>query len=278
MNENDIQRSGYDNGGEPSFAATNHVNHRSNLFKAFRTIIFVAIFSATALTMVTPENLFSNQLLDKMMLALQSPSQITPEAQVIEEETPAARPRVGIVAGHWQYDSGAVCPDGLTEVEVNLSIATLVRQNLLAEGYEVDLLAEYDQRLYQYEAAALVSIHNDSCVFINDEATGFKVAAAIFTTNPEKANRLTACLTSRYMQATNLPFHANTITPDMSDYHAFGEIDPDTPAAIIETGFLNLDRQILTQHPDVIAHGVTSGILCFLRNEPISLLDITPLP
>ena len=256
-----------------------HSDTGENIYKSIRTILFAAIFAATAFTMWTPENILSNQLLDRMMLALQSSTQFAPTSQtMIATDRPAVRSKVGIVAGHWGNDSGAVCQDGLTEVDVNLNIATLVRQNLMVEGYDVDLLGEYDQRLYQYEAQALVSIHNDSCMYINDEATGFKVAAARSTTNPEIANRLTACLINRYMQITKLSFHANTITPDMSDYHAFGEVSPETPSVIIETGFLNLDRQILTEEPELIAEGVTSGILCFLRNEPISVQDSTLTP
>jgi N-acetylmuramoyl-L-alanine amidase len=56
----------------------------------------------------------------------------------------------------------------------------------------------------------------------------------------------------------------------MSSYHAFDEINADTPAVIIETGFMNLDRQILTQQPELIAEGITNGILCYLYNEDIS--------
>jgi N-acetylmuramoyl-L-alanine amidase len=55
----------------------------------------------------------------------------------------------------------------------------------------------------------------------------------------------------------------------MTDYHAFGEIHSDTTAAIIETGFLNLDREILTKRADMVARGVASGILCYLRNENV---------
>jgi N-acetylmuramoyl-L-alanine amidase len=116
----------------------------------------------------------------------------------------------------------------------------------------------------------LVSIHADSCDYINDLATGFKVAAALASPNPERATRLTACLRSRYAQATGLPLHSTSVTADMTDYHAFGEISELTPAAIIETGFLNLDRQFLTQNPDIAAQGITNGILCFLNNESIS--------
>jgi N-acetylmuramoyl-L-alanine amidase len=56
----------------------------------------------------------------------------------------------------------------------------------------------------------------------------------------------------------------------MSGYHAFDEIGEDTPAVIIETGFMNLDRQMLTQNSNQIAHGIADGILCYIRNESVS--------
>jgi N-acetylmuramoyl-L-alanine amidase len=183
---------------------------------------------------------------------------------------------VGIVAGHWKNDSGAVCPDGLTEAAINLEIAARVQKQLVEAGYEVDLLSEFDPRLNGYQAAALVSIHNDSCQYINDEATGYKVASAMATHRPEQAATLTACLRQRYGAATSLPLHSTSVTMDMTSYHAFGEIHEMTPAAIIETGFLNRDREILTQRPDVVAFGVATGILCYLKNEPISTATSAP--
>jgi N-acetylmuramoyl-L-alanine amidase len=56
----------------------------------------------------------------------------------------------------------------------------------------------------------------------------------------------------------------------MTSYHAFDEIDQNTNAVIIEVGFLNLDRQILTKGQDQIARGISDGILCYIRNEDIS--------
>ena len=47
------------------------------------------------------------------------------------------------------------------------------------------------------------------------------------------------------------------------------------PAAIIETGFMNLDRQFLTTQPEVAAQGIVAGIICYLDNESISP---TPTP
>ena len=238
-------------------------------WKAVQSVLSVALVVATLFTMWTPANLFSNNLMESMFQAME------PRVQVPDLPTATAspRPRIGLVAGHWgnegEGDPGAVCPDGLTEVSINLKIATLVQEILINEGYEVDLLKEFDRRLSEYRALALVSIHNDSCTYVNDQATGYKVAAAASSIFPEKATRLTACMSQRYKAVTGMSFHYNTVTRDMTEYHAFNEIHSDTTAAIIETGFMNLDREILTNRTDVVARGVASGILCFVRNEDI---------
>ena len=241
---------------------------RSNFspWRTFQTVAGVALLVATLFTLWTPANLFSNNLLDNMFKAVKPAAG---QPVVAATATASPRPRIGIVSGHYGNDSGSVCPDGLTEMEVNLKIATLVQQLLDKEGYTVDLLKEFDPRLSDYRALALVSIHNDSCDYVNDQATGFKVAGASSNFYPEKAARLEACLTDRYQKITGMTFHANSVTRDMTQYHAFSEINKDTTAAIIETGFLNLDREMLTRQTDRVAEGVASGILCYVRNENI---------
>jgi N-acetylmuramoyl-L-alanine amidase len=133
-------------------------------------------------------------------------------------------------------------------------------------------LEEFDDRLSQYKGIALISIHSDTCDWIAEEATGFKVAAAIHSAYPEKASRLTSCLADRYQKATGLKYLQNSSTNDMTYYHAFDEINTETTAAIIEVGFMNLDRQLLTQKPDKIADGILNGLLCYIRNENISII------
>jgi len=197
------------------------------------------------------------------------------ENSINPTKSPKKNPTVGIVAGHWGSDSGAVCSDGLTEKEVNLNIASFVQKYLAEEGFEVDLLQEFDPILKNYEASVLLSIHADSCEYVNDLATGFKVAQAMASKRPERNARLTACLRNRYSEATGLELHSTSVTEDMTSYHAFGEINENTPAVIIETGFLNLDRQLLTQNPELAAQGIASGIRCFINNESISA---TPQP
>lgn len=193
------------------------------------------------------------------------------QAAVFPTPTPRPRPRIGIIAGHsGGEDPGAVCPDGLSEAIVNLDVATRVKEKLTAAGFDVDLLEEFDDRLDGYQGLALVSIHADTCDFIDDNATGFKVAASSATDSPEKAGRLAACLSNRYAEITGLRFHPGSVSSHMTGYHAFDEISPSTTAAIIETGFLNLDRLILTQQPDLLAEGVSQGVLCYIYNEDAS--------
>jgi N-acetylmuramoyl-L-alanine amidase len=222
----------------------------------------VAILVATLFVSLTPSTL-SGGFTDKLMVLL------TPQPEaVVLAGTPRPSIKIGIVAGHWGNDSGAVCENGTTEADVNFKIATLVQQKLAALGFEADLLQEFDPRLAGYGAAVLVSIHNDSCDYINDQATGFKVAAAMSSRDLNLANRLAGCLRERYQRTTGLPLH-NSVTNDMTLYHAFSEIDSHTTAGIIETGFLRLDYDLLTGKTDLVATGVANGILCFINNENI---------
>jgi len=172
---------------------------------------------------------------------------------------------VGIVAGHYQSDAGAVCDDGLQEATINLDVAARVVAILQYEGYEAELLPEFSPGLEGYEADAFVSIHADSCVV--PEATGFKVARVSSSAIPEVEDRLVDCLVREYGQATGLPFHRDSITFDMTDYHAFHEIDPFTPGAIIELGFMAADRELLTARSYEVAQGVARGIACFLEGN-----------
>jgi N-acetylmuramoyl-L-alanine amidase len=115
--------------------------------------------------------------------------------------------------------------------------------------------------LQNYQATALVSIHADSCTYYNELATGFKIAGSSYT----DSQALSICVEQAYREATEMPYHANTITEHMTDYHAFREIGVGTPAIIVETGFMNLDREILTTNSHIPAMGISNGILCFLN-------------
>lgn len=250
-------------GSRPNLNRANKGKLNFHAGNAILSITGIAVLVATIFTMWTPTNLFSSSI-DNIYDIWQSQSSVN-------YPTPTALPpsRIGIVAGHYGSDSGSVCSDGFTEMEANLKIGTLVVQKLKALGYTVDLLEEFDPRLNQYRALALVSIHNDSCDYINDDATGFKVAAPSEAQYQDRTERLEKCLIHRYQETTGLKFHVNTITPDMTSYHTFNEISSETTAAIIETGFLNLDEQIIRYQPELVADGIVAGIQCFIERESV---------
>lgn len=194
--------------------------------------------------------------------------EITNTPENLSTSTPAPPVRVGIVVGHWGYDTGAVCPPslgGYKEVDVNFNIATLVQQLLEVKNVEVDLLKEFDSGLTTYQGSAIISIHMGSCEYIEGESTGFKITTALSKSDDESSNKLVKCITENYQSTTGLYFQGS-ITPDMSVYHSFDEVFQ-TPIAIIEAGYLNQDSFLLTQEPSIVALGIFEGIQCFIENE-----------
>jgi N-acetylmuramoyl-L-alanine amidase len=241
------------------------------------TIVLVAVILATLFTWWTPNAFLPAGAANQLAIA-----QATQERQQMITRT-APDQTIGIVSGHrglypstGQPDPGAVCADGLTEQQVNENVATQVVALLQREGYQVDLLDEFDARLQGYRALAVVSIHSDSCQFVNELATGFKVASFAYSSVPQVDTQLVTCLNDRYAAATGMPLHPS-ITNDMTNYHNFQELAPGTPGAVIEIGFLYLDRALLTGRSDAIAYGIYDGILCFLRNE-LPSGDVTATP
>lgn len=183
--------------------------------------------------------------------------------------------KIGIVAGHsgppqdetFSEDPGAVCADGLTELSINTGVARQVVAALQRDGYEVEMLEEFDPRLKNYRANALISIHTNDCSNYGAVATGYNAAAAAARQTTRGADeRLLDCLISQYGATTGLPRHYG-ITIDMTAYHTFSEVSSDTPTAIIELGYMLNDRVILTSRQDLLAQGVANGIRCFLRPE-----------
>jgi len=244
----------------------------------------VSVILATLFTASTPASLNPADLVGDLFGSVLGSDEVEPvETTAVGDIDQDRVIKVGIVAGHMGphpqsglVDPGATCEDGLTELEVNQTIAELVVRGLQAVGVEVDLLEEFDSRLTEYMADALVSIHADACYYINDVATGYKVSRSAASDIPQSSDRLVNCIIERYGRATGLQFHPGSITLDMTEYHTFYEIHSSTPAVIIETGFLYLDRDFLTSQPEKAARGIVDGILCYVNKEPINLFESQP--
>ena len=241
--------------------------------------LIVASVLATLFTAWTPAGLSPGEFANQLAAAFNARGGGGVAAGSVPETAEPRELRIGIVIGHSGLnpltegdDPGAICQDtGLTELEVNREIGIRTAQALEAAGLTVDVLEEFDERLFEYHAVALVSIHADSCTPINEFATGFKVTSALDTVVPDRAQRLVDCMVDRYGRATGMSYHPGSITRDMTEYHTFKEVHSQTPAAIIEIGFLYLDRDFLLANPEKAARGIAEGVLCYVNNEPASL-------
>jgi N-acetylmuramoyl-L-alanine amidase len=234
------------------------------IIRSFIIIITAAGLTATIFTWWTPSKFITSDVRDELSVALAT-SIATLEPTALP--TPNWARRVGIVSGHRgpQNDPGAVCPDGLTEASINEAVSAIVVRNLRGRGYTVDLLDEFDPRLDNYQAAALLSIHANTCQSFGEVVSGYLIAAAAARiTSRGTDGLLVDCVSQHYASATGLE-RREGVTVDMTDYHTFREIHPHTPAAIIELGFMLADRQILTEGVDTLGRGITDGMICFLE-------------
>ncbi len=184
--------------------------------------------------------------------------------------------RVGLQAGHWRSSelpeelavlrtSTGASAGGIDEVDVNVDVARRIAARLRDRGIVVDVLPATVPP--GYEADAFIALHADGSG--NEEARGYKLAAPR-RASPE-SNRLLAAIGAEYGRRTGLPRNT-AITAAMLDYYAFNSdglehaIDDDTPAVIVEMGFVTKarDRATLSERRDVIARALADGILRYL--------------
>jgi N-acetylmuramoyl-L-alanine amidase len=245
-----------------------------------RSIVIVTVaagLTATIFIWFMPNDFINSRVRAELSSALLTEA-VTREPTV--QATPNWARRIGIVSGHRgpQNDPGAVCPDGLTEAEINFNVAQMVVAALQQRGYTVDLLDEFDPRLDMYQASALVSIHANTCQDFGELVTGFLIAAAAARVTARGDDEfLVNCIAENYQINSGLERRMG-LTVDMTDYHTFREIHPRTPAVIIELGFMLADRQIMTERPDALAKGITDGVLCYLEPGIAPPPSITATP
>ncbi|MCY3661044.1 MAG: hypothetical protein OXG36_18730 [Caldilineaceae bacterium] len=186
---------------------------------------------------------------------------------------------VGILVGHNRsataevQDVGAVCESNgqvtHTELQANQGVADIVIPRLEELGARVTRLYESDDRLNSLSVNLALSLHADSCI----DATGYKAASLPASLTLEKEQVFITCLRHWYEHHTGLPWHAYSITDDMTHYHMHAKVAGNTPSVILEMGFMGGDQELLYEHPEVIADGIVDSIRCFLTPT-----DMPPLP
>lgn len=238
--------------------------------QAIFTVIFAAALVATLLTLWMPSAFTGDALSEQYVGGITAVGQVTKQAEEgITVPLPAEFPdnKVGIIIGNKGRDEGEVCPSGLTEVEINNNVATYLQQALIAMGYEAELLDETDPRLVGYQATILIALHCNTCEYINDNATGFKFAILPSEVKTIDREALTKCLSEHYAKTTGLKYHYQTTSNEIRNYHPFDQLDPLTAAMIFELGYMNLDQDILSNRPQVLADGIAEGLNCFLGSH-----------
>lgn len=192
------------------------------------------------------------------------------------------KPKVGIQAGHWLIEQ---LPDqlaslrgqtggsggGVREVDFTLDMARRVTKLLQDKGYEVNLLPATVPA--DYTADAFVAIHADANT--SGSPSGYKVARSRFSPIPATDEAFLKAVAATYGAATGLRWDDN-ITRNMSGYYAFNSrrrinaVSKGTPAIIVEVGYLTNagDRNYLMSHQDVVANGITQGVINFLNARP----------
>ena len=185
-------------------------------------------------------------------------------------QTPQWLKRIGIISGHRGRDSGAVCEDEfgypeLKEVDINFAVSQRVVAQLKAANYAVDLLDENDPRLENYRAAAVLSIHANTCFDFGEYVSGYIVHKSDARPDFGIDAFLRECVALNYGAIVPLP-RSYVETDDLINYHAFNKIHPLTPAVILEMGYMLADRAVLTEDQDLLAAAILAGLHCFIEN------------
>jgi N-acetylmuramoyl-L-alanine amidase len=250
------------------------------VFQSLFVVGLTAVLAATIFTWLANPDFIAPSVRDDLSIAMATAT--SQGGRVLATDLPSTPNwlrKIGVVSGHRgpENDPGAVCPDGLTEAEINLNVAQRVVRNLQARGYTVDLLDEFDPRLADYEAELLLSIHANTCQDYGEVVSGYLISTADSRVNSGNDQLLVECVAAHYQQASQLQRRFG-LTRDMTDYHIFRQINPITPAAIIELGFMFNDRELLTSSPDTLARGITDGVLCFLEPGDANILATLQAP
>lgn len=192
--------------------------------------------------------------------------------------------RVGIQIGHWQTDDvpkeygtriqlqSGTSWNGITEVDVTTEIADRMATLLEAQGIAVDVLPTTIPE--GYTADVFIALHCDGDGV--GVLSGFKMAHGSRRGPYEDA--LMTTIKDVYARATAMSYDLEHVSRAMLGYYAFNwsryqhATSPFTPAAIIELGFLSNDddRELLVDHPDVVATALVNGIFKFLDATPRS--------
>lgn len=252
----------------------------------YKNFIAILILGAIAFS---PSFASANSIVDlkeqldvamKQMLRLREQvRQMAFEQPVQATVTSVGQEQVALQVGHWKmeeipWELRALNPHrqatgaGKMEWEINLVIARETARILEAQGIGVTILPAILPSIYK--ADVFVAIHADQNPSL-PSASGFTVASSAYDRSGE-AEQLAQLLAQEYRKATWLP-QQSYIPKTLPYYYAFNSskfsyaVHPQTPSAIIETGYLPnpRDRAVILTNPHMAAAGIANAIVKFLE-------------
>lgn len=236
-------------------------NKNYSFLKAIISIIFSALLTATLLVTFSPGSEYIDQ--------------IVPTIETENNEIPGQNNQqkiIGILPGHYGFDNGYQCGGDLNfvkEADVNLRIAVMVRDYLEMHGYTVNFMHEFDPKLTNYTALALVSIHTNNCNTGNNTQSGFQITTGGQNAYPSESKRLNDCLTYHYEQSSGLNFLGENYTPEEEMLYSFDTVNNYTTISVIHTGYLGNDYRTISEKTNSLAKGIADGIICYVENETV---------
>jgi hypothetical protein len=170
---------------------------------------------------------------------------------------------------------------GYDEWEVNMMIAVALREQLEAADVIVELLPATVP--IGYQADAFVSIHIDGVTGSQAEwRRGYKVAAPYRSSPAGLA--LADAVAQSYAQITEMPEDSLGPSVNMRAHYIFSPhrfwhaVAPTTPSIMVECGFMTHpdDRALLLKQPELMAQGISQGVLDYLRDAQSGDFDKQP--
>ena len=235
-----------------------------SFFKALMSILFTALVTATILVTFSP----GAEYIDQFIPALETDN-TTLNGQNNQRKI------IGILPGHYGFDYGYQCGpeyNFVSESDVNLRIAVMVRDYLQTQGYTVDFLQEFDPMLSNYTALALVSIHSNTCDTQNTKQSGFNVSTAGQNSYPSESKRLNDCLAYHYAQNSGLDYLGESYMRGEEMLVSFDTVNNYTTISVVSTGYLGNDYRTISEKTNSLAKGIADGIICYVEDESIGSL------
>lgn len=192
---------------------------------------------------------------------------------------------IGIDPGHGGIDSGAISPNGIEEVEINLKIALKLRDIIVENGGKVVLTRERDEGLYTANSRSLKEmktedLHNrkeiierGNCdilisIHLNSfEQSKYYGAQTFYGKDNLESQKLATCIQDQLREI--LDENNKRVPQELEDVFLINSIE--IPSVIVECGFLSnpTEERLLTDenYQGKIALAIYNGIIKYFLDR-----------